>query len=104
MPIDFKVLTIIGNNIIKVKLADEWQVRYLLQNAKKLKDTEYKKTFITPDRSPEDREKRRALVKELNEKIAQYPAQRWFIKNGKVERAEYSTNTIHYNLRSSNKN
>lgn len=104
MPIDFKVLAIIGNNIIKVKLADEWQVRYLLQNAKKLKDTEYKKTFITPDRSPEDREKRRALVKELNEKIAQYPAQRWFIKNGKVERAEYSSDTIQYNLRSRNKN
>ena len=29
MPIDFKVLAIIGNNIIKVKLADEWQVSYL---------------------------------------------------------------------------
>ena len=59
MPIDFKVLTIIGNNIIKVKLADEWQVRYLLQSAKKLKDTEYNKIFITPDR--------RALKTEKND-------------------------------------
>ena len=51
--------------------------------------TAYSKVYITPDRSPAEREERRCLVVELKERRAAEPEKVFVIRSGKVvERVE----------------
>jgi len=65
---------------VKVYLRNSDIVRRLLGKAKKLKaTTEYRKVYISPDRSPVERVKHRKLVAEMRSKASEDPDRRYYI-------------------------
>ena len=71
--------------IIRVKLNSSLDVKNILKNARQLKDSpRFKKVFLTPDQTYEQRIRRRLLVKELRSKRTLEPEKRWTIKNGNI--------------------
>ena len=70
---------------IKVTTTSSTVVDQILFKARKLKQVEkYKFVYINPDRSPEQRNKRRDLVKELKRLSAADADKRYFIRNDKI--------------------
>ena len=70
---------------VKVSLRNSDIVHGLLSKAKQLKETTaYKKVFIAPDRSPEERIKHRKLVTEMREQARENPNQYYFIYAGSI--------------------
>ncbi len=61
----------------------------LLSKKKNLKDTNFFKVFIEPDRSREERAARKKLVQELKQKRISCPNQRFYIRNNTI----HSTST-----------
>ena len=76
---------------VRVNFANELIVQNILNNAKLLKVTEFKNVYLTPDRSFEERVKRKELVEEMLKMIKAHPTKRWFIKHGKIECEEKFT-------------
>ena len=57
----------------------------MLKLSKELKSSPlYCKVFISIDRSPEQQENHRELVKKLKKKIETVPSKHWYIKNNKI--------------------
>ena len=70
---------------VKVCVSNSALVLQLLRKAKDLHKSEvYKKVFIAPDRSLDDRSQRRVLVTELKKKRAEEPDKRHFLRGGTV--------------------
>ena len=70
---------------IKFKVRNSDIVHQILRRAKRLKDIEgYKTVFISPDRSPEERISRQALVGELKSKRQNDTTHRYFIRKGEI--------------------
>ena len=70
---------------IKCTLTSSTVVRQILSKSRQLKLMDkYKSVFICPDRSPEERTARRALIVKLKSAAADQPDYKHFIKNGKV--------------------
>ena len=74
---------------VKLTLSNSSVAHQILLKAKTLKDTpKYKSVYICPDRSPEERAARRALVTKLKEANVKQPGMTHFIRNGKVHSVE----------------
>ena len=70
---------------VKVSVASSAHVFQILRAARKLKDSErYKKVFISPDRTPEERKIRREAVASLKKMSEEDPGKRHYIRAGKV--------------------
>ena len=70
---------------IRFKVRNSNIVYQILRKAKRLKDIEgYKTVFISPDRSPEERINRQALVGELKIKRQNDTTHRYFIRKGEI--------------------
>ena len=70
---------------VKVVTSSRTVAEQLLLKGKRLKLLEkYKRVFVNPDRSPEQREQRRELVKEVKRLTEDDKEKRHFIRNGKV--------------------
>ena len=70
---------------IKVLLNSSETAARVLRNARVLRgSTRFKKVYVSPDRSREEREQRRTLVAQIKEKISSEPGQYHYIKNGTV--------------------
>lgn len=70
---------------IKCSFTSTTSVHQILSKARQLRlSDKFKSVFICPDRSPEERAARRALVLELKEAVTNKPDYKHFIKNGKV--------------------
>ena len=68
---------------VKVSLRNCETVNRLLAKAKKLKVTAaYQNVYISPDRSPEEREKHRELVAEMKQKASEDPERHYFLVRG----------------------
>ena len=44
----------------------------------------FRRVYIAPDLSPIEREQRKKIVDDMKRKIAEFPEQYWFIRNGAV--------------------
>ena len=74
---------------VKVCFESRESATSVLAGAKELRQVvELKNVFISPDRSPEERAKRRDLVAKLKEKIHSEPGMYHFIQNGKLVSAQ----------------
>ena len=74
---------------VKVLFQSRDTATSVLAGAKRLKESsELKNVFISPDRSPEERAKRKQLVEQLKEKIRSEPDMYHYIQNGKIQSAE----------------
>ena len=72
---------------VKVSFPSASVVPELLSKSSKLRQSEmFKNTFITPDRSREERVARRTLIQELRQKREDEPDAKFIIKSGKVQR------------------
>ena len=70
---------------VKVYLRNSDIAHGILVKAKQLKETAaYKKVYIAPDRSPEERIKHRKLVAEMREQARENPDQYFFIYAGSI--------------------
>ena len=70
---------------IRFKVKNSDIVYQILRKAKRLKDIDgYKTVFISPDRSPEERISRQALVGELKKKRQNDTTHRYFIRKGEI--------------------
>ena len=70
---------------VKVSLRNSDIAHGLLSKAKQLKETTaYRKVYIAPDRSPEERIKHRKLVAEMREQVRENPDQYFFIYAGSI--------------------
>ena len=70
---------------VKVSLRNSDIAHGILVKAKQLKETAaYKKVYIAPDRSPEERIKHRKLVAEMREQARENPDQYFFIYAGSI--------------------
>ena len=92
-----------GNNEekrpIRVKFDRPETAREVLKSAKNLKlSRKYKQVYLSPDMTPEQRADQKILVDELKEKIKNNPEQRFFIKGGKVCKAETPDTTVSVSL------
>ena len=78
-----------GHRPVKCTLTNSTAVHQILLKSRQLKllDT-YKSVFICPDRTPEERAARRALVAELKAANTKQPNHRHYIKHGKVHSSE----------------
>ena len=78
-----------GHRPVKCTLTSSTAVHQILLKSRQLKllDT-YKSVFICPDRTPEERAARRALVAELKAANTKQPNHRHYIKHGKVHSSE----------------
>ena len=78
-----------GHRPDKCTLTSSTAVHQILLKSRQLKllDT-YKSVFICPDRTPEERAARRALVAELKAANAKQPNHKHYIKHGKVHSSE----------------
>ena len=88
---------------VKVTFGSRESATSVLVGAKGLKQVDnLKNVFISPDRSPEERAKRRELISQLKEKIKKEPGLYHFIQNGKLLSAEkrqsQSTNSSTSNI------
>lgn len=80
---------------IKVKLTSSDAVSHILRRAKVLKTSERsKKTFIGPDRTPEERDVHRALVMQLKDKMKTDTTHYHFIRGGSIASVEKTAGTI----------
>ena len=78
-----------GCRPVKVKLASSTIAHQILQKARNLRNLDkYKSVYICPDRSPENRAARRALVLELKAASESQPDKNFYIKHGKVVSVE----------------
>ena len=74
---------------VKLSLPNSSAAHQILLKAKTLKEmSKYKSVYICPDRSPEERAARRALVTKLKEANVKQPGMTHFIRNGKVHSVE----------------
>ena len=74
---------------VKVKLLNSTIAHQILQKARNLRNVDkYKSVYICPDRSPENRAARRALVLELKAASESQPNKKFYIKHGKVVSVE----------------
>ena len=77
---------------VRVTLYNAATAMQILAKTKALKKTvSYSSVFITPDRTPEQRETHRQLVQELKRRSAEKPSERHYISGGRVwsvDRAE----------------
>ena len=74
---------------VKVKLLSSTIAHQILQKARNLRNVDkYKSVYICPDRSPENRAARRALVLELKAASENQPNKKFYIKHGKVVSVE----------------
>ena len=70
---------------VKVVLTSSTVVRQILVKAKGLRRVErFKKVYICPDRSAEERQARKALVVDLKQRIANEPNRRHYIKGDQI--------------------
>ena len=70
---------------VRVTLYNAATAKQILAKTKTLKKTaRYSSVFVTPDRSPEQREVHRQLVQELKRRTADKPTERHYISGGKV--------------------
>ena len=70
---------------LKVKFSCADTARRLLGNAKELRNTtDYKKCYIAPDRTKEERDARKKLVDEMKRLIETEPTKYYYIRNNKV--------------------
>ena len=70
---------------VKVTFSSSVIVNQILSKARRLRTVDkYKAVFISPDRSPEQRDKQRLLVQELKKRTLDEPGKRHFIKGGSV--------------------
>ena len=70
---------------IRFKVKSSESVYQILREAKQLKEIEgYKRVFISPDRTVEERISRQKLVNELKEKRAADPNKHYIIRKGEV--------------------
>ena len=70
---------------VKVTVSSSLMVSQILIKARKLRLTDkFKSVFVSPDRSMEQRETHRNLVKELKEKASSNPSKRFYIKGGEI--------------------
>ena len=78
-----------GHRPVKCNLTSSTAVHQILLKSRQLKllDT-YKSVFICPDRTPEERAARRALVAELKAANTKQPNHKHYIKHGKVHSSE----------------
>ena len=75
------------NNIrpVKVLLRNSDSVHQILVKAKKLRTTQdYRKVYISPDRSPEERDKHRELVAEMRRQAKEDPDRYYFLCSGAI--------------------
>ena len=73
---------------IKVTFASSTTVEQILSKTSKLRQvTKFKSVFVCPDRSFEERIKRKELVMELKKRKIDEPEKTHFIKNDKVHSA-----------------
>ena len=71
---------------VKVKLSSSLTVDHLLASAKTLRTvTRFRSVFVCPDRSPEQRQIQRELVKELKMRAEAEPDKRFFIRAGEIQ-------------------
>ena len=83
-----------GNSVrpIKVTASSTTAVNQILSKARGLKHIErYKTVFVCPDRSIEERDCHRELVKSLKTKYSDEPDKRHFIKNGAIHSVAKNT-------------
>ena len=70
---------------VKVTVCNPSIARNILAKTKVLRKTEqYKNVFVTPDRTPEQQEEHRELVKELKRRTTEQPSHRHYISGGKL--------------------
>ena len=70
---------------VKVTMTSAGNVHHFLEKAKQLKKfSKYSKVFLSPDRSPGEREAHKLLVMELKKRIASDPQWHHFIRNSAV--------------------
>ena len=70
---------------VKVSLRNCETVHRLLAKAKKLKAAAaYRNVYISPDRSPEERDKHRKLVAEMKRKASEDPEKHYFLVSGEI--------------------
>ena len=70
---------------VRVTLYNAATAKQILAKTKELKKTaSYSSVFITPDRTPEQRETHRQLVQELKRRSAEKPTERHYISGGRV--------------------
>jgi hypothetical protein len=74
---------------VKVTLSSSATAHQLLMKARELKTSEvYRKTFICPDLSQEQRTERRVLVAEQKRRAVEQPSMKHFIRGGRVQSVE----------------
>ena len=74
---------------VKLSLPNSSAAHQILMKAKTLKEMpKYRSVYICPDRSPEERAARRALVTKLKEANVKQPGMTHFIRNGKLHSVE----------------
>ena len=71
--------------LLRVTFSSRQAARTAIRESKRLKDsTDYNTVYVNPDRTPDERQKFKALVKEMKSKIAEDPSLYWRIYNMKV--------------------
>ena len=70
---------------VKVSLRNSETVHRLLFKAKRLRTTTtYRRVYIAPDRSPEEREKHRQLVAEMRRQAKEDPDRHYYLCSGGI--------------------
>ena len=76
---------------VKVTLTGNGSVNHILTKARRLRTVEsYKSVFLSPDRSPDERNQHRQLVLDLKQKAIQQPGKKHFIRQGQIVTTEKS--------------
>ena len=77
---------------MKVSFSSAITVQQILSKAGKLKKVEkFKRVYICPDRSPEERASRKCLVMDLKKAIGEQPSRHHFISGGKIHSTDKAT-------------
>ena len=70
---------------VKVSVSSSLIVQQILVNAKTLrKSAKYKTVFLSPDRTPEQREARKELIVSMRAKAIAEPNKKFYIKDGQI--------------------
>ena len=72
------------NPVIRLVMNSEEAVDKILGHAKELRNTEFKKVFLSKDRTKRGQDRRREAVSKLKQKIVSFPDRRWAIVRGAV--------------------
>ena len=71
--------------LVKVLLRNSDTVDQILVKAKQLRTTEdYRKVYISPDKSPEERDRHRELVAEMRRQAKEDPDRYYFLCSGAI--------------------